>query len=321
MSGAAEKPIVSLARCAGYGGQEVREAVERLLRPLGGMSAFVRPGWRVLIKPNLILPKPPSIPAQTHPEVICAVAQQVLDCGAKPIISDSPAWGTLRDCLEALGIYERLLQMGAEMIEMKEAQTVRIGRQKVAISRLALQADAIINLPKFKSHQQLGATFAVKNMFGCVVGKQKAYWHFARGHSFDAFCGLLWGIYRHLNPILNIVDAVVAMEGQGPISGSPKPLGLLVASTHPAACEQICCRAIGADSRTLPILQTAQKNGYPLFLDNPIQIVGDNVDLPVCRDFQMAELIPLRFGFARICKSVAKQGILVVKNAALRMFR
>ena len=86
-------------------------------------------------------------------------------------------------------------------------------------------ADVIINLPKFKSHQQLKATFAVKNMFGCVSGKRKALWHFRKGGSVDDFCELLIDIYRFLNPVLTIIDAVTAMDGPGPINGKARALG------------------------------------------------------------------------------------------------
>lgn len=314
-------PIVSVAHCAGYHPLLVRQAMQRCLQSLGGMSHWVKPGWQVLIKPNLILPKPPSVPAQTHPEIICAVAEHVLACGATAVVSDSPAWGTVQECLERLGIYEKLVQMGVKILPMNDPMKVKIGKRGVWLSRLALTCDAIINVPKFKTHQQLTATFTVKNMFGCVVGKQKAYWHFAQGHSYSAFCKLLWGIYDRLKPVLNIIDGVVAMEGQGPISGQPKQLGLIIAGQDPVACEQVCCQAIGMDYWTLPILQTAERNGHPLFEENQIQIVGDGVVLPVCRDFVPANLIPLRFGFVRICKSIAKQGYLLTKNALARLGR
>jgi uncharacterized protein (DUF362 family) len=133
----------------------------------------------------------PDIPAQTHPEVICAVAEWVREAGAIPLVGDSPAWGDVQACLAALGIVERLNASGVEIVRLDRPVRILIEGTSIGLSRTALQADAIINLPKLKAHQQLGATFAVKNMYGCVVGKEKAFWHFAKGHSFDGFCRML----------------------------------------------------------------------------------------------------------------------------------
>ena len=96
--------------------------------------------------------------------------------------------------------------------QLDNPKKCRIGASdtKVGISSIALDADVIISLAKLKTHQQLVATFAVKNMFGCVSGKRKAFWHFAKGKNADDFCQLLIDIYKFLNPALTIIDAVMA---------------------------------------------------------------------------------------------------------------
>jgi uncharacterized protein (DUF362 family) len=285
---------------------------------LGGIRQFIRPSARVLIKPNLIVPAGPDRPAQTHPAVILALARQIKEAGAKPMVGDSPAWGDTASCLKALGIDSQLQAMGVPMVQLNKPVRISVNGARVGISRIALEADVIINLPKFKAHQQLGATFAVKNMFGCVAGKEKALWHFFKGGNPDDFCRMLIGIYQRLAPALTIIDGVVAMEGQGPISGSPKPLGFLIGGADPIACEYACCRLIGMDPATLPILQAAQAMGFGCPDEQALSIIGDPYQDSICRDFRFAQQTPLRFTLPRICKSVAKQAALLTKNAFSR---
>jgi hypothetical protein len=111
-----------------------------------------------------------------------------------------------------------------------DAEKRRLGRDScVGISTTA-SSRRHHNLPKFKRISMV-ATFAVKNMFGCVSGKHKALWHFRQGDTPGEFCKLLLGVYQYLHPALTIIDGVVAMEGQGPIRGPSKPLGWLICTT------------------------------------------------------------------------------------------
>lgn len=307
--------IVALQRCRSYDAPKVYHAVCRQFELLGGTNSFFSRNQRVLIKPNLIVPYGPEIPAQTHPEVIYAVARCVKDAGAIPLVGDSPAWGNVWTCLKALGADERLKHLGVEIVQLNNPVPVPIEGSIVKISRIALEADAVINLPKLKAHQQLAATFAFKNMFGCVAGlggKEKAWWHFARGGQKEQFCRLIIGIFQRLNPVLNLIDGVVGMEGQGPINGTPRQVGYLVASRNPAACERICCRLVGFNPKDLPLLQTAEQMGYSL--DSPIAVAGDIFEEPACPDFKPAVETPLRFTLLRICRSIARQGWMLLKN-------
>lgn len=309
--------MVAVKACADYEAAAVRAAIEAQFRLLGGVERFVQRGQRVLIKPNLIVPKAVDVPAQTHPEVIYAVAAIVKDAGATPLVGDSPAWGSTRGCLHALGVVERLDRLGAEIVNLNQPVRMTIENTPVGISRVALEADAIINIPKLKAHQQLGATFAFKNMYGCVCGlggKEKAYWHFARGKEHEPFCRMIVGIYQRLKPVLTIIDGIIGMEGQGPINGRPRQVGCLVAGTDPAACERVCCDLVGFDPQHLPLLVTAEKMGVGYSLRDPVTVVGDAFEKPACQNFQAAQQVPLRFTFPRICKSIAKQGVILLKG-------
>lgn len=312
--GAAGGWPVIVCRCWSYQSEEVRGALERFWDLAGGIHSFIRPSDRVLIKPNLIAPSRAEQAAQTHPMVIVTLAQMVKEAGGKPMVGDSPAWGDVRACLKALEIDTVLDSMQVPMVPLDKAVRVRIDGARVGLSRAALEADVIVNVPKFKMHQQLGATFAVKNLFGCVVGKEKPLWHFLRGGDAGAFCRLLIGICRHLGPAMNLIDAVVGMEGQGPISGSPRPLGYLVGGPDPIACEYACCRLVGLDPATLPILRTAGEMGFGCAGPEAMRVLGDALPQAPCSDFRFAEQTPLRFTLPRICKSVVKQAVLLLKN-------
>ncbi|MCI0498634.1 MAG: DUF362 domain-containing protein [Planctomycetales bacterium] len=317
----ANPPTVAVRRCESYSPEKVYDAVCRQFEMLGGTGCFIGKNQRVLIKPNLIVPCSPDIPAQTHPEVIYAVAKLVREAGAIPLVGDSPAWSNTQGCLKALQIDHRLSVLGAKIVQLNQPVQTRIDGISVGISRIALEADVIINLPKLKAHQQLGATFAIKNIYGCVAGfagKEKAWWHFARGGDAEAFCRIIIGVFRRLNPVLTLIDGIVAMEGQGPINGTPCRVGYLIAGRDPVACERICCEMVGIDPKTLPLLQTARKMGFGCALEDPIEIKGDTFNRPVCPDFKPAVQTPLRFTLPRICKSIAVQGWLLLKNKMTR---
>jgi uncharacterized protein (DUF362 family) len=310
-------PSVALTKCMDYSSDRIAETIARQFDLLGGVEKFVSRGDSVLLKPNLIAPKSPRHAAQTHPEVILAVAQLVKDCGGKVFVGDSPAWGNVFDCVNKLGLDEPLRKLGVPVKQLDKPKWIKIGAKnlRVGISSIAIAADRIINLPKFKSHQQLVATFAVKNMFGCVTGKQKAFWHFARGKREEEFCEFLIEIYKYLKPVLTIIDAVAAMDGQGPISGRSRPLGWLIGGTEPIACETICCELINTEPEKIPIIKTAGKIGFGCSDLAKIKILGDNYVGYVCTDFQFAKPIPIRFSLPRVCKSICKQILLLVKPA------
>jgi uncharacterized protein (DUF362 family) len=309
-------PTVAVTRCDGYEPHKVRQALERQFSLLGGVDKFVSSGERVLLKPNFIIPRGRALAAQTDPAVILAVARIVKDCGAKPFIGDSPAWGSISGCIRALGLAEGLKKLGVGFEQLNRPRKFEIAGSNIGISTVALEADKIINLPKLKTHQQLGATFAVKNMFGCVSGKEKAYRHFTKGRNHEDFCEMLIGIFELLGPVVTIIDAVVAMEGQGPISGKPRDLGFIVGGIDPIACELLCCELVNFNADKLPIIQTARRLKFGCPDLSRVNIVGDDYTDLVCNDFVHADQTPLHFSFGRVCQSAAKQLYLLFKAVA-----
>jgi uncharacterized protein (DUF362 family) len=308
---------VALIRCEDYDVGRVAQAVHRQFELFGGLERFVKRGDKVLLKPNFIAPRSHRrSAAQTHPAIILEVARMLKDFGANPFVADSPAWTNTAICARALELTEPLRKLGVPIRQLNRPRQCRLGsgKPRVGISSVALDADAIINLPKFKAHQQLVATFAVKNMFGCVSGKRKALWHFRKGGDAGAFCELLIDIYKYLHPVLTIIDGIVAMEGQGPIRGPSRPLGWLIGGTDPIACERICCRLIGLEPQQVPIISTAERIGFGCLTSDDIEVLGDTLPAAPCTDFVRPRLAPVKFSLVHVCRSVGRQILLLTRR-------
>ncbi len=191
MDGSISRVKVALVRCEDYEPARVGDAVRRQWELLGGVETFIQRGDTVLLKPNFIAPRSHRhSAAQTHPAVILETARLLKDYGARPFVADSPAWTNAAVCARVLGLTEPLRRLGVPIRQLNAPRMCRLapGGPKVGISAAALDADVIVNLPKFKTHQQMVATFAVKNMFGCVSGKRKALWHFRKGNTAERVC-------------------------------------------------------------------------------------------------------------------------------------
>lgn len=314
-------PKVILTRCIEYTPQKITEALQKQFDLLGGLRKFVTPGDSVLLKPNFIAPRSRRHATQTHPAVITEIARLLKDFGAKPFVADSPAWSNTSTCVKVLKMEEQLKKMAVPVKQLNKPRWCEIGAKKtrIGISSVALDADVIINLPKFKAHQQLLATFAVKNMFGCVCGKRKAIWHFRKGGESSDFYEMLIDIYRFLNPPLSIIDGVMAMDGPGPIRGRTRPLGWLIGGTDPIACETVCARLININPQEIPIIRTANQLAFGCSDFEKIEIAGDEFPQSVCTDFELPQLIPIRFSLLHVCKSIFKQIILLIKAAGKKV--
>lgn len=300
---------VALTQCTDYSPKQISECLQRQFALLGGIGKFVSRGDSILLKPNFIAPKPRCHATQTDPSIIIEIAKLLKDSGARPFVADSPAWGNVFACVKALRMEKELKRLGVPVKQLNRPKECLIGPKgiKVGISSIALAADAIINLPKFKSHQQMVATFAVKNMFGCVSGKKKAYWHYAKGKNAKRFGEFLIEIFKFLNPAVTIIDGVIAMDGAGPIRGRSRPLGWLIGGVEPISCEIICCKIINLEPEELPIIKAARQMRFGCLDAEKINIIGDSLAENICRDFEHAVLIPVRFSLPHVFKSICKQ--------------
>ena len=270
-----------------------------LLAPLGGMAAFVRAGQRVLIKPNMLSGKPPEKAVTTHPDVVRGIIRLVQEVGGTPWVGDSPGVGPVLSVAEKCGILHVVRETGAILAHFREsvplpAETVPFHRLEIA--REALEADVIINLPKLKTHQMMGATGAVKNLFGVVVGFRKVNLHLQAGSDKALFARMLLDLASHVAPALTVVDAVTAMEGNGPGSGTPVAVGALLAGVNPVAVDTVAFALLGLRPDSVWTQKIARKEGVRGSTINEISLFGPPLDSLRPASFQPAKEGDIGFG-------------------------
>ncbi|WP_455393027.1 DUF362 domain-containing protein [[Eubacterium] cellulosolvens] len=262
--------------------------IEKLLAPFGGMKAFVNPGERVLLKVNLLAASTPDQAVVTHPTVVRAVAQEVLKVRGTPYIGDSPSREFSRNRLEK--VYERagLIALANELgIELNYDTSLKkvpipMGKKlkKSPLGNFVLNADKIIALPKLKTHSLMMMTLATKIMYGAVPGLTKARYH-SRFFRRRSFADMLIDLLTVVPPHLVIMDGVLAMQGDGPFSGMPFNLNLILASRDSVAMDLAVCEILGIEPVGVPTLKQAKLRGlwpakinYPLLTPNNVKYSG-----------------------------------------------
>jgi uncharacterized protein (DUF362 family)/Pyruvate/2-oxoacid:ferredoxin oxidoreductase delta subunit len=235
-------------RPASYEYNSLRETAIEILEAIGSDS--IRHGTNVLIKPNLLSPALPQQAITTHSLLIRAVAEYALEKGARVSVSDSNAVGSFDKVITSNGLKDALKGLDLTLGPLEDSVKVETGEKfsTIELSREVLEADLVINLPKLKTHAQMGLTLAVKNLFGCVVGLRKPEWHFRVGEDKELFAELLATIYMQIKPSINLMDSVLAMEGQGPgTRGTPREVGYLIGGTDALELDMAACRLVGMD--------------------------------------------------------------------------
>ncbi len=299
---------VSLIRAESYQIETLSASLETLLEPLGGMGAFVKPGDRVLLKPNLLTGSRPTKECVTRGEMVYCVAKMVQAVGGKPFMGDSPAFGSAKGVAEANGYLPLLEELNIPIVEFngKPYQTVSEEFNHLRLSKQAMEADVVINLPKIKSHAQLTMTMGVKNLFGCVPGKMKAWWHMEAGKDANHFGMMLVETARAIAPNLTIVDGIIGHEGNGPSGGEPRELGVLAASADVFACDRALIEIVNVDPNIIPTITASQRLGLcPELAD--IHFPLERPDALKITDWKLPDnLIPIDFGLPRVVRSTFK---------------
>ena len=279
-----------MIRHALYQYDQVRKAVFEMLDGLVGSK--IGTGDRVLVKPNVLSAAHPEDAILTHPQVIRAAVEYVLQKNARPQVSDSPAIGSFEKILKQNGTTDALKGLPVVSTPFKDVREVDIGKPygRIEIARDALEADYIINLPKLKTHSQMLLTLAVKNMFGCIVGFRKSQWHMRAGVDTLAFARLLVAIHSAVKPGVSILDGILALEGDGPgRGGTPRELGVLIGSDDSFALDMVVCEMIGVYYENVPILKVA-------FADGLIPSFELDGEIPEIAGFRLPGGGPLVFG-------------------------
>ncbi len=301
-------PSVSLIRATSYERQQLEQSVTEVLAPLGGIEAFVKPGQRVLLKPNLLTGSRPTKECVTRIELVAAIARQVIAAGGKPFLGDSPAFGSAKGVAEANGYGPLLEELDIPVVEFrgKRYDTESENFNNLRLSKEAMEADVVINIPKVKSHMQLTMTLGTKNLFGCVPGKMKAWWHMEAGQDCDRFGEMLVETARAINPDLTIIDGIIGHEGNGPSSGEPRELGVLGASADVFALDRAMVDLLQVDPATVPTVAVSQRLGLCSDLE-AIDFVALHPEELRIEDWLLpSNLMPIDFGAPRVLKSTFK---------------
>jgi uncharacterized protein (DUF362 family)/Pyruvate/2-oxoacid:ferredoxin oxidoreductase delta subunit len=237
----------------------------------------------VLIKPNVINPKPPESAVCTHPTVVRAVAEIACEAGCTVLVADEPGYAMtgvpeevfgkagILAALEGLPVEVDLLKRGGYR-KIQIADPLRV--PEVAIATRALDADLIINLPKCKTHQQTLLTGAVKNMFGTVAPRQRIQTHMVGTAS--ALAEALADTFSACVPQVNLMDAVMGMEGKGPSNGTPRPIGAILASEDAVALDAVVESMTGFRPGEVELTVAAARKGLGENDLSQISVVGDN---------------------------------------------
>jgi uncharacterized protein (DUF362 family)/Pyruvate/2-oxoacid:ferredoxin oxidoreductase delta subunit len=258
-----------------------------------GGAGEIQKGSKVLIKPNLLLPATPDQGITTHPAVVRAVAEYVIEKGGHPIISDSPGVGSFRKIMIRGGYAHALEGLKVRIKPFKESVKVDIGEPFgiIDMAKEVFESDMVINLAKLKTHAKMLLTLGVKNLFGCIVGLRKPGWHLRAGTDREMFARLLVQVYQAIRPEITIVDGVLAMEGQGPgKSGRPRELSLLVGSKDAIAADMAIASVLGLDPATLYTNKMAKEMGL-----SP-QAIHINGYFNILDDFDFPDIGPMSLG-------------------------
>jgi uncharacterized protein (DUF362 family)/Pyruvate/2-oxoacid:ferredoxin oxidoreductase delta subunit len=283
-------------------GPGLEAALARLVEPFGGWTAIVSPGERIAVKVNLLRAAPPEKAVTTHPETLRCVLHALKEAGAEPFVADSPGGpngpAKVARAYKMSGIADVCAAENVQIVDIEDDRTTleaadgRLYRSFPA-GRAFLDADAIIQVGVLKTHQLMRLTGGVKLTYGVIPGLSKAHLH-VKAQRREDFADMLLDLHLAVRPRFTIIDAIVAMEGQGPGSGDPKELDSLFAARDAMALDAALADRTAHERRSVYTIAASARRGL-LDLDDPYRLAGDPVEpdptfKPVRRDMQ--ELLP-----------------------------
>jgi len=292
-----KKEIVSLIKCKEYEYNTVKKGIEESFANLGGIEKFIDKGDRVLLKLNLLMKKKPEDATTTHPVFAKALAEILIGYGAEVIIGDSPGGpfntNALKGVYRACGIEKIANETGAKLnyntnsMEIKNEKGLIL--KKITAIQVLNEVDKVISVSKLKTHGMMMFTGAVKNMFGIVAGLEKAEYHVRMPENID-FSNALVDICLAAKPVLSFMDGIVAMEGDGPSAGTPREVGVTIASTSPYHLDVVATTIIGLVPNKVPTVQRCIERGLCKGNLDDIDIRGNSIDKVIVRDFIVPEI-------------------------------
>ena len=285
---------VYIQKCDSYAPEEVAASMKALLGD-SGLLDFVKAGMKIGIKANLVSFLKPEAAATTHPEVLSALTEMLTDRGAQVVIGDSPGGlytavyvgrvynATGMKTLEREGVSLNY-DFGQKAAEFPEGMVLNTFQYTSWLD----DCDAIINFCKLKSHGMMGMSAATKNMFGVIPGTMKPEYHF-RFQNHEDFARMMVDLNEFFRPVLNICDAVIGMEGNGPTAGTPRKIGAILASTSPYKLDLVCADIIGLNIKEIPTIMASIERGFTPTEVSALDIEGE-LDSVRVKDFKNIEV-------------------------------
>ncbi len=316
---------VFAVRCPGYGAAGGK--VSELISLMGGIGAFAQPGEKIVLKVNLLRPAKPEEAVTTHPSVVAAVARLVSQAGAAAVIADSPGSGyrydrkTLEKTYRMSGMEDAAAESGAQLnfdtgfrsISFPEGRLIK----RFEVLSPVLEADGVFNICKMKTHLFMHMTGAVKNNFGVIPGLSKPGYH-AKLHDTEHFANMLLDLAQCVRPRVSVMDAVIAMEGEGPGAGKPRELGLLLCARNPLALDVVAGEIMGVDRESNPLLVAAEKRGmYPNRIED-VRITGPQMPELAVSGFELPSTIFKGKGFGRLSPGQKVLSFLIMGSLSAR---
>jgi uncharacterized protein (DUF362 family)/Pyruvate/2-oxoacid:ferredoxin oxidoreductase delta subunit len=288
---------VYIVKCKDY--DEIEDKLLNLINMMGGMGRFASQGEKIVLKVNLLRQARPEEAVSTHPSVVAAVADLVKEEGAVPVIADSPGGGlrynkkTLDKIYNTTGMHWAAEKAGINVnwdtTSRPASYSEGVITKHFDILTPVWEANAVFNLCKMKTHLFTVMTGAVKNIFGVVPGLSKTGYH-AKLHDSQRFAGMLLDLSRYISPRLTIMDAVLAMEGDGPGAGNPRQVGLLIGSEDPLALDVVAGEIMGIDRKKNPILIEAERRDLKPNRLEDIEVMGTDLADVKVSDFKRSQV-------------------------------
>ncbi len=312
----AGEAVVALARCRGYDSPGLNRAIAHLLETLEPLD--LPRGGRILLKPNcLSCHDGPDRPVNTRAEVVEAVGRYLKENHqVRLVIADSGglgSYGRSRKAYEIMGLDRVAQKLGAELVNLERTGLIQIRSPRGAVLKtfqataLLDEVEAVVNLPKMKTHLLTGMTGAVKNCLGLLPGSLKREVHAAAPRA-EAMSSALVDIYSGLLAKtgfgLHLMDGIIAMEGHGPAQGSPKQAEILLASPDGVALDAVASRIMGFDPIKIETTRLAHEAGLGRVDAPEIRLPGMDQDGPAPAEFWLpftgvqrlaARILPRRF--------------------------
>ncbi len=257
--------------------EEIREKVRAAVDAVGGMGRFMKAGDLVIIKPNLVISMPAESGATVDWRVSRAVADLVRERKGRPVIGESCGTGGDTEKVFHKTGHAALRERGYEVVDFKKIENVEVSIpgarviQKVQIPVLVKQADAIINIPKIKTHDQIPMSGALKNMKGALAEKEKNRLHK------DGLNQGVAEINALLRPKLVVFDGIIGQEGLGPVFGDPVELDLIIAADDQVAVDTVVCHIMQIDPKQVLCIGYAEEMGLGTSDLEKIEIIGKKI--------------------------------------------